>query len=84
METETEFSWLQKRHWKVVGSFSDCATGQHTTQAMGRWTLTFLGPWGFFADLRLPYALLGFMRARLGAGPYHGATCTKGVGVQVK
>jgi hypothetical protein len=22
METETDFSWLQKRHWKVVGSFS--------------------------------------------------------------
>jgi hypothetical protein len=58
--TETEFSWLQKRHWKVVGSFSfydsDSVSGVFLRRG-GGWgmvDITFFAACGFEAFLRLP------------------------------
>ena len=55
--TDTDFSWLQKRHGKTVGRGSFCKafiSDRRTTFRL--WHPTFFGPCGLRDDfLRLPY-----------------------------
>lgn len=57
--TETEFSWLQNRHWKVVARASRCCTiSRVLARLKDEHNLrTFFLASGLLADLRLPCSI---------------------------